>query len=321
MNEVQELLLRIIGSSLFSSKKTEIKQDQLIILIRESKAQAVFPLLFSVLDDQLKEMLNSEQYNVLSADFLRYAIASTQNFADHGELHELMIGDSIPYVIMKGLASAMYYPEPSLRSMGDVDFLVFPKDLERAGKVLHDSGFAIDHGEGEDSLHIAYHRSPMSIWELHRNVNGVPNGEIGERIQLEINETIKTSNLISIDGNSCYVPDVFHHGLILLLHTASHLTSEGIGLRHLCDWTVFVSSLSDTVFRQLFEKKLKRFGLWQFAQALTLLGIRYLGAPKRVWALEALADILGHTTTEITELYYVRRESDKLNGVTDGFEL
>ena len=37
--------------------------------------------------------------------------------------------------------------------------------------------------------------------------------------------------------------------------------------------------------------------------------------------IKQVADILGHTTTEITELYYVRRESDKLNGVTDGFEL
>ena len=74
----------------------------------------------------------------------------------------------------------------------------------------------------------------------------------------------------------------------MLLHTASHLTSEGVGLRHLCDWVVFASTLSDREFREIFEKKLKDFGLWRFAQVLTLLGINYLGAPKRVWALEAV---------------------------------
>ena len=74
----------------------------------------------------------------------------------------------------------------------------------------------------------------------------------------------------------------------MLLHKASHLTSEGVGLRHLCDWVVFSSALSDAEFREIFEKKLKRFGLWRFAQALTLLGIRYLGAPNRVWTLEAV---------------------------------
>ncbi len=74
----------------------------------------------------------------------------------------------------------------------------------------------------------------------------------------------------------------------MLLHTASHLTSEGVGLRHLCDWVVFASALSDAEFREFFEKKLKNFGLWRFAQVLTLLGIRYLGAPNRVWTLEAV---------------------------------
>ena len=34
-----------------------------------------------------------------------------------------------------------------------------------------------------------------------------------------------------------------------------------------------------------------------------------------------VADLLGHTTSEITELYYVKRDLTKLNGITDGFEL
>ena len=34
-----------------------------------------------------------------------------------------------------------------------------------------------------------------------------------------------------------------------------------------------------------------------------------------------VADLLGHTTSEITELYYVKRDLTKLNGATDGFEL
>ena len=34
-----------------------------------------------------------------------------------------------------------------------------------------------------------------------------------------------------------------------------------------------------------------------------------------------VADLLGHTTSEITEMYYVKRDLTKLNGVTDGFEM
>ena len=288
MNEVQSLLLRVIGAALFGKKVPTVADNQIMPLISESKAQAVFPLLFSVSDGQLQVKLTPEQYAEQSEDFFRYAIAGTQNFAEHSELHELMTANDIPYVVMKGFASAMYYPEPSLRSMGDVDFLVRPEDLEKAGKALESVSFTIDHGEEDENKHIAYHRNPMSIWELHRTVNGVPGGEVGEKIKAEIDRAIDTAELVNADDVICMAPDKLHHGLIMLLHTASHLTSEGVGLRHLCDWVVFASSLSDMDFRELFEKKLKDFGLWRFAQVLTLLGINYLGAPKRVWALEAV---------------------------------
>jgi hypothetical protein len=32
-----------------------------------------------------------------------------------------------------------------------------------------------------------------------------------------------------------------------------------------------------------------------------------------------VADLLGHSTSEITEMYYVKRDSTRLVGITDGF--
>lgn len=288
MNEVHSLLLQVVSTALFGGKVPSADRENLLLLVNESKAQAVFPLVYSVLENQLKEKLAPEQYAAQNEEFFRYAIVGTQNFAEHGELHELMTANDIPYVAMKGLASALYYPEPSLRSVGDVDFLVNTEDLKKAGKLLKEAGFVVDHGEEDDGIHIAYTRSPMSIWEMHRSINGIPNNAVGEKIRLEMDRTIETGEVVNVDGVTCRLPDKFHHGLIMLLHTASHLTSEGVGLRHLCDWGVFASALSDAEFREIFEKRLRDFGLWRFAQTLTLLGINYLGAPKRVWALEAI---------------------------------
>lgn len=288
MNEIQSLLLQVIGAALFGGETPTVADNQILPLISESKAQAVFPLLFSVLDSQLQKKLTLEQYAEQSEEFFRYAIAGTQNFAEHSELHELMTAHEIPYVVMKGFASAMYYPEPSLRSMGDVDFLVEKENVSEAGILLESIGFTVDHGEEDDGIHIAYHRDPMSIWELHWRVGGIPSSEVGKSIQSEMDKIIDTAVLVEEEGTICRAPDKMHHGLILLLHTLTHLTNEGVGLRHLCDWVVFASTMSDAEFRAVFEKKLKSIGLWQFAQVLTLLGIRYLGTPKRVWALEAV---------------------------------
>lgn len=288
MDDVQRLLLKAVGAALFGRKTPRIGEVMPGDLLRESQAQAVYPLVFSVLDEQLEERMIAEQYAACSNLFLAYSVAGTRNFDEHSELHELMTAHEIPYVVMKGISSARYYPDPSLRTAGDVDFLVNGDDLHQAGKLLEGIGFAVDHGNEDDEVHITYMRQPTSVWELHRSFNGIPGGETGEKICREIGKAISRAETAEICGAVCRVPDRFRHGLILLLHTASHLTSEGVGLRHLCDWVVFASSMSDAEFREIFEKRLRAYGLWHFAQVLTLIGIRYLGAPKRVWPMETL---------------------------------
>ena len=34
-----------------------------------------------------------------------------------------------------------------------------------------------------------------------------------------------------------------------------------------------------------------------------------------------VADLLGHSTSQITELYYVKKDTARLNGITEGFEI
>ena len=38
-------------------------------------------------------------------------------------------------------------------------------------------------------------------------------------------------------------------------------------------------------------------------------------SPKQV------ADLLGHSTSQITEMYYVKKDTTRLTGITDGFEI
>ena len=203
---------------------------------------------------------------------------------EHAQLHKLMTERGIPYVTIKGLASAYYYPDPSLRDMGDVDFLVFEKNFEMAKQAVLSAGFAVDHGGDDDDIHIAFKREPLSFWEQHRCVNGVPNGFVGELIRKETDRTIETSELVELDGAVCRIPDKLHHGLIMLLHMVSHMTSEGIGLRHLCDWAVFTNSIENDEFVKLFKDKLSQFGLWKFAQTMTAVSEKYLGADHKKWA-------------------------------------
>ena len=52
------------------------------------------------------------------------------------EFASLLAQEHIPYVVFKGLAAGAKYPQPELRTMGDIDFYVPPSDFDRAVDVI-----------------------------------------------------------------------------------------------------------------------------------------------------------------------------------------
>lgn len=119
---------------------------------------------------------------------------------------------------------------------------------------------------------------------MHEAIGGIPDDKCGEKIKSYLSDIIEKSIL---HDNSFRKPCTFHHGFILLIHTAEHLTSTGIGLRHLCDWAVFVNKIPDDEFVTLFRDKLKEVGLWRFACLLTFVSEKYLHIRHCTWLDDA----------------------------------
>ena len=293
LNAREKDLLSITSEALFyeSNKmgNQTVSEEDWENQLKEANMQAMFSLVFSV---SKKHGASNSGYE--SAYFQKVA-SNMRVIHDHQELHHLLSANHIPYVVMKGSTSAMYYPEPFLRAMGDVDFLVRESDLAQAGQILEQAGF-VPTEDNEHECHIAYHRNKngvRSIWEMHWAPGGIPDGVAGELTRQYLSDIIETAVPCTIKGSECMVPSPFHHGLIMLLHTASHLINTGVGLRHLCDWAVFADKFSDEEFCEMFEEKLKSIGMWRFAQILTQLSVRYLGMPSKGWC--------GHSDEEYLE--------------------
>jgi hypothetical protein len=245
---------------------------------REAKAQAVFPLAFHKLNT-----LPSEIQSEIQMQIMKMVANNMKVEWNHLYTNDRMNEGHIPYVILKGCASAYYYPEPIYRSMGDVDILVSHENLASADKILRRDGLVP--WEQNHICHIVYKKPGMHL-ELHFEPAGVPEGKAGELVRSYLEDIFDTSVVVKAGDGTLRVPDDFHHGLVLLLHTCHHLTGEGIGLRHLCDWAVFVNRLSNDTFKALFEEKLKAIGLWRFAQLLCQLSSCYLGLPEQEWAMQ-----------------------------------
>lgn len=282
ISPISTTLLSIISCSLFYKESVKIINLNLVELLEEAKKQAVFPLAFSVIKKEAQLCLDNKTFSDYYQLYMEMIISNTQNFADHDELNEILSKNHISYCILKGFSSAAYYPCPCLRTMGDVDFLINKKDAEQVQDILKKLGFVSD-DKILKGYHIAYYRENRSIWELHCGINGVPKNPVGVAIEKEIQSIYETALIHEIDSFQCMIPDRYHHGLIILLHTVAHLTHEGIGLRHLCDWASFVNTFENNDFEKMFKIKLKSFGLWKFAVILTKLCVEYLGMPNQDW--------------------------------------
>ena len=287
MTDSQRTILRLLCEALFG-REVQIQNPDWQEILTEAKNQAVAQLVDSVLDRHLLSPEEAKAWKQAASQDIANNIRIGYN---HSLLHEWMSTANIPYVILKGAASASYYPTPAYRSMGDVDFLVRMEDLGRAGKVLEEHG--LKPWDEEHISHIVY-RGHRMHYEMHFNLAGTSHGAAGELVREYTADIFDKASVMKVIDGEAVLPAPFHHGLILLLHTCHHLTGEGVGLRHLSDWAVFENSFSEDEFWELFEEKLKAIGLWKFAQTLTRVSIKYLGAKERTWAVadDELVDAL-----------------------------
>ena len=287
MNKQAEILLKLLSRSLFD-QKIELQSENWEDVLQEAKLQTVVQLAFAGINKSMLSADDLQKWEAASASVIANNIRIIHN---HELLHKWMSESEIPYVVLKGCASASYYPIPVYRNMGDVDFLVPSDKLKQAGKALESNG--LKPWNEEHIAHIVYRKDGMHL-EMHFNVAGLPEGKAGETVREYLADIFQQSALHKTENGEMVFPSPFHHGLVLLLHTCHHMTGEGIGLRHLCDWAVFVNSFSDKEFCDLFEEKLKAVGLWKFAKVLTAISIKYLGVNQKQWAQsdESLVDKL-----------------------------
>ena len=269
----QMQLLDLVSFALFGGEQCDIPLTPEVL--KEANQQAVLTLM-------KVEKETSPDFYLMHAQTL---VNNVRIDYEHAEAHRLMMKAEIPYVILKGSASAAYYPEPLFRTMGDVDLLIAKSDFHKTDAILRKNGFhPVEKNDNE--CHLAYHRrtyGATSTWEVHWKPNGIPSGKTGAKIETYLADIIAKAERRNISEGEYMAPTAFHHGLVMLLHVAGHLINTGIGLRHLCDWAVFVAKFSDEEFCEMFEDKLKEVGLWRFAQLLTQLSVKYLHGPAKRW--------------------------------------
>ncbi len=179
---------------------------------------------------------------------------------------------TVPYVILKGTSAAKYYPNPEFRTMGDIDIMTRREDFDTACKQLMDNGYTM-------------------LKDIYKEAELIKDG-----IQIDIHRQFASLNnpdhvkylddlIIANINPSHELPDCIN-GLVLIDHINQHL-EEGLGLRQIIDWMMFVDKCLPDEKAPEFLEEAEKIGLDRLAVVCTRMCEIYLGLPSRKWCARA----------------------------------
>jgi len=192
------------------------------------------------------------------------------------DLTALFNKNKIPFAILKGTSAAMYYPAPSLRAMGDIDFIVSPSQYDTAVALMRQNGYTDVPGEKVSFRHVSLQKNGVRF-ELHKHFAQMNDADKTKYVDDCIYEGLNHIEIKTYDNFSFPMLPSDINGLVLLEHIGHHLES-GIGLRHIMDWIAYVKNyLHDEQWNDTFSDMARNSGLDTLAMALTKMGQIYFG--------------------------------------------
>ncbi len=186
------------------------------------------------------------------------------------ELIRLLEKNNIACVIIKGSAAGMAYPQPFLRTMGDVDFMVKRRDYDKAAKLLEENGYSLVKEKKNADYHYEYMKGGV-LFELHRRLSIISDSDEAMLSLFEQGIDNRESRNIEQFAFPVLPPEL--NGLVLIFHMNQHLRS-GLGLRQIIDWMMYLNE-NDGIHK--LHPYLKKIGMERFANVVTAMCQRYLG--------------------------------------------
>lgn len=222
----------------------------------------------------------------------KLAIKRTENTLMHQLLNktinqvvQALNAEGIPSVLLKGQGVAQNYRNPESRMCGDIDLYVGRENFLKAYDILGTIEGIKMPETSECSSHILAELGEVVI-ELHHKTCVLYGRKTDtswqEWTRANLDSKMRTGQLPAYynNGELIEIPDPTYNALYILMHAVRHLISEGIGFRHVSDWTMFLYCHHDKVDRELLAQKLQEYRMEAVWKEFAVLVHTHLGLPK-----------------------------------------
>ncbi len=188
------------------------------------------------------------------------------------ELAEIYAENGIRTVVLKGIAAGLNYPQPNYRPCGDLDCFLMGS-YEKGNVIAEMVGAKVKRDHYKHS-HISY--KGLSI-ENHQFCTAIRGSKKAKAFERYLQSLLNRDETTMIGKTRLECPSPMFNALFLTHHAQSHFLSEGIALRHLCDWAMLIRIQSDNIDWAKFKNYCEEYGMNLFAESMTRLSERYLG--------------------------------------------
>ena len=177
-------------------------------------------------------------------------------------------------MVMKGQANAVIYPKSEHRNPGDIDCYLFD-DYARGNDIARQEGANVDESWYKHSV-INY---KGETFENHQYFVHTRDGKRGKKLNEELVEQFKdkSEDIKVIPGTAVEMPPVQWTAMFLTYHACAHFISEGLRLKQILDWAMFLKVHQEEVDWTVFFAFCDRNHLRVFADAMTTIVAKYLG--------------------------------------------
>ena len=232
-----------------------------------AKKQALLGVLFHGIQRLPKELAPEQkllmQWMVMAEQIRKQNI---RLFLDSVKVCKNFENEGFANCILKGQGNALLYPDPYMRTPGDIDIYlsggrrkimkyvdqVCPNQVMR----YHHVDFPVMKTAIEVHFTPSYMFCPIHNRRMQKWFEEVMGEQCNHRVLLP-------------DGyGEIHVPQVSFNVIYILSHLYRHIFTEGIGLRQLLDYYYVLISDDLLLIRDRVQKELKHLGLWKFAQAV-----------------------------------------------------
>ena len=180
----------------------------------------------------------------------------------------------IKMMLMKGQANGLLYPNPMHREKGDVD--VF---LIRDGRCAYDEGNETARQLGFHVDDSWYKHSQIAVKgenvENHQYFVHTRDGKRGKNLDKTLRDLVFVDKYETYPDSEILLPPVMFNALFLTYHALAHFVSEGMHLKQIVDWTMFLKQEGKSIDWPQLYAMCEKYNLRVFLDCMNYIALKY----------------------------------------------